>query len=111
MGIYEPRPPAAEAPGIGKQQLNHTPHPEEACLRTEAVYLLPYPGKGPYPGPARAMAATEYAKKVLVIGDASVGKTSFVRRITEGRFIGEYVRDTVGSELKARSIVMISANK
>ena len=44
------------------------------------------------------MAEVEYAKKVLVIGDAAVGKTSFVRRVTDGRFVGDYIRDTVGSE-------------
>lgn len=39
----------------------------------------------------------EYNKKVIVIGEQGVGKTSFVARVTEGRFISEY-KATVGGE-------------
>lgn len=60
-----------------------------------------------YSWATRAMATNEYAKKVLVIGDAGVGKTSFVRRVTEGRFIGEYIRDTVGSEYVGVSLLFV----
>ena len=37
----------------------------------------------------------EYQKKVIVLGDVGVGKTSFVARVTEGRFINEH-KSTVG---------------
>ena len=40
----------------------------------------------------------EYTKKVVVIGDVGVGKTSFVARVTEGRFISEH-KTTIGGNL------------
>jgi len=43
------------------------------------------------------MQNTENSKKVIVIGDGVVGKTSLVSKITEGRFINNYFM-TVGGE-------------
>ena len=37
----------------------------------------------------------EYTKKVIVIGDMGVGKTSFVARVTEGRYLNEH-KTTIG---------------
>ena len=37
----------------------------------------------------------EYTKKVIVIGDMGVGKTSFVARVTEGRYLNEH-KMTIG---------------
>lgn len=42
--------------------------------------------------------ANEYTKKVIVIGDVGVGKTSFVARVTEGRFINEH-KTTIGGTM------------
>ena len=39
----------------------------------------------------------EVTRKVLVIGNGLVGKTAFVCRVTEGKFIGEY-KQTMGGE-------------
>ena len=39
----------------------------------------------------------EYTKKVIVVGDVLVGKTSFVARVTEGRFIAEH-KTTIGGK-------------
>ena len=41
------------------------------------------------------MATTELTKKVIVIGDSGVGKTAFVARVSENRFISEY-KATIG---------------
>lgn len=37
----------------------------------------------------------EITKKIIVVGDVGVGKTSFVARVTEGRFISEH-KTTIG---------------
>lgn len=51
----------------------------------------------------------EYNKKVIVIGDVGVGKTSFVARVTEGRFITEY-KSTVGGKYIVVSAVIYVDN-
>lgn len=39
----------------------------------------------------------ENAKKVIVIGDGYVGKTCFVSKVTEGKFLNNY-KQTIGGE-------------
>ena len=45
-----------------------------------------------------ASSAMEYTKKVIVIGDSAVGKTSFIARVTEGRFISDH-KATIGGKV------------
>jgi small GTP-binding protein len=45
----------------------------------------------------------EYTKKVIVVGDVLVGKTSFVARVTEGRFISEH-KTTIGVDFAVKPI-------
>lgn len=45
----------------------------------------------------------EYTKKVVVVGDVGVGKTSFVARVTEGRFISEH-KTTIGVDCAVKPI-------
>lgn len=59
----------------------------------------------PEASPSEATAATTVAKeeitrKVLVIGDCGVGKTSFVWRCSGGKFLGNNYKPTVGSKTK-----------
>lgn len=44
---------------------------------------------------ATASPPLEYTKKVIVVGDVGVGKTSFIARVTEGRFISDH-KTTIG---------------
>ena len=44
---------------------------------------------------------TENTKKVVVIGDGYVGKTCFVSKITEGKFINNYHVTIGGWQLRA----------
>ena len=53
----------------------------------------------------------EYTKKVIVIGDMGVGKTSFVARVTEGRYLNEH-KMTIGGlpgELRALNLTSFAA--
>lgn len=45
------------------------------------------------------MQSTENSKKVVVIGDGVVGKTSLVAKITEGKFITNYHMTVGGKKL------------
>ncbi|XP_011405994.1 PREDICTED: ras-related protein Rab-7L1-like [Amphimedon queenslandica] len=50
-----------------------------------------------------ASSPLEYTKKVIVIGDSAVGKTSFIARVTEGRFISDH-KATIGVDCAVKSI-------
>ena len=47
---------------------------------------------------------TENSKKVIVIGDGVVGKTTLVAKITEGKFINNY-HMTVGGKVTCQVIM------
>ena len=51
--------------------------------------------------PANMEPKIELTKKVIVIGDSGVGKTAFVARVSENRFISEY-KATIGGKLFGR---------
>ena len=48
-------------------------------------------------------------KKVIVIGDGAVGKTCFVTRATENKFVPNYL-PTLGGELVTYTIPLVTAH-
>ena len=52
----------------------------------------------------------ENTKKVIIIGDGHVGKTCFVAKVTEGKFINNY-HCTIGGENKATERAIRRSNK
>jgi small GTP-binding protein len=47
----------------------------------------------------------QYTKKICLIGDFSVGKTSLIRRFTEGRFDDSYL-STIGVKVSRKQILL-----
>lgn len=47
----------------------------------------------------------QYSKKMSVIGDESVGKTSLIRRFVEGSFDDSYIR-TIGTNVKKKVLAL-----
>ncbi len=87
-----PAPPAPPAP------------PAEPPAAKTAAEPAPVQGPEEMASPV-PMGFTAYSKKVALIGDGGVGKTSLINRFVKGQFDDRYIH-TIGTNVKKKSVLL-----